>query len=243
MFYRAATAPSDYVTVALLSYRGFRARNWAFWQMAPAPIRLMKVAGVTFSRLMGCGAGNGFSLKPDLGTYVWLAGWKDCGAADTFFADHPWWRSAGRRCRERMILRLRPTLAFGGWHGPNPFRPSPAAYDPAEPVVVVTRATVATAKMVDFRRHVPAVSQLVSENDACPLSLGIGEYPLFLQATLSLWRSGTAMQQFAYGCPLHREIVGKTRRRGWYREELFARFRIEGIDGSWKGRPAGELIS
>jgi hypothetical protein len=46
-----------------------------------------------------------------------------------------------------------------------------------------------------------------------------------------------AMSQFAHDTPGHREAIQKTRRTGWYSEELFARMRVVDVVGTFNGTP------
>jgi hypothetical protein len=48
---------------------------------------------------------------------------------------------------------------------------------------------------------------------------------------MSVWRSAADVGRFAYRRPEHAEVVTRTAQLGWYAEELFARFRVLGIDG------------
>lgn len=222
------------VTFALLGYASARAKNWAWWQMAPAPIRLARARGVTFSKLMGVGADGGFALRPNLGAYAWLACWDSPAAADDFFATHPWWAKAVRLGHRQLICRMRPVLSRGSWGGRRPFGDTTAEL-PTGPLAVFTRATVRPTRMWEFRRHVPAAAAAVAAHPGCCLSLGVGEYPLFLQATFSLWRSPADIDDFAYRSQPHRQTMATTRRRDWYSEELFARFALESVSGDWPG--------
>jgi heme-degrading monooxygenase HmoA len=68
-------------------------------------------------------------------------------------------------------------------------------------------------------------------------TVGIGEAPVGLQATFSLWESESAMTSFAYRGDPHREAMRRTLETGWYAEELFARFRIVESSGTINGTP------
>ena len=68
------------------------------------------------------------------------------------------------------------------------------------------------------------------------LAVGIGEAPVGLQGTFSLWESASALTDFAHRGPAHREAIRRTAEIGWYAEELFARFAVVSIEGTYDGR-------
>jgi hypothetical protein len=68
------------------------------------------------------------------------------------------------------------------------------------------------------------------------LAVGVGEAPIGLQGTFSLWDSPAALTEFAYRRPAHVEAVRRTTEVGWYSEELFARFAVLGVEGTVGGR-------
>ena len=210
--------------------------------MQLAHARLATTPGLTFSRLMGSGGGNGFSLTPNWGVYAWLGHWEDQAAANAFYATHPWYSEAEGHSSNRITFYLQATMSHGEWGGGNPFTPRPQDYDKHEPVAVITRATIYPHKLPDFWRYVPRTSASVYEQPARLLSIGIGEYPVFMQATFSLWMSGAAMTEFAYSSTHHREVVQLTRSRGWYREELFTRFRLLDTVGQWPDPRSGGML-
>ena len=63
-------------------------------------------------------------------------------------------------------------------------------------------------------------------------SKGIGEWPIFMQATFSFWEKGKHMMDYAYSNKKHADMVKKTRELGWYSEELFSRFHPFEVRGS-----------
>jgi hypothetical protein len=56
--------------------------------------------------------------------------------------------------------------------------------------------------------------------------IGIGEYPLFMQATFSIWTDKEKLMDAAYKNTAHAEAVRLTRARNWYAEEMFTQFEV-----------------
>ena len=69
------------------------------------------------------------------------------------------------------------------------------------------------------------------------LAVGIGEAPIGLQGTFSLWDSPAALNDFAHRREPHVDAIRRTATEGWYAEELFARFEVLSVDGEFAGRP------
>jgi len=63
------------------------------------------------------------------------------------------------------------------------------------------------------------------------LATGIGEAPVGLQGTFSLWESAADMSAFAYQRPEHTDVIARTPVAQWYAEELFARFAVHRVRG------------
>ena len=57
---------------------------------------------------------------------------------------------------------------------------------------------------------------------------GVGELPFIQQATVSIWKDEASMNMFAYKNKNHSEIIRKTKRESWYREDMFTRFELIG---------------
>ena len=228
---------SPLVTLTIFGYGGAPEKLWALAQMGVAGFELKKTAGLRFFKLLGSGDGGGFSLKPDWSRYALLGVWDDEGAADEFFQNSRLMKKYRNRAREIWTVRLRPTRAHGEWAGANPFLPVVRDAPPeSAPVAVLTRATINFKKLRRFWSFVPATSREIESANGLIASIGVGEAPFFRQATFSLWRSETAMKNFAYKSENHAAVVKLTRAENWYREELFARFVPVASEGTWNGR-------
>jgi len=196
---------------------------------------LRGVPGLRFAKLLGTGDGRTFTVR-DADPLHWalLAAWDDPAAA-AHFAAGPTHRAWQRLARERLELSLRPLASRGLWSGREPFG-DPLPRRVHGPVAALTRARIRTRSTRAFWRAVPPVSQDLHTVPGLRLALGIGEAPIGLQGTFSLWESTGALVDFAHRRAAHVEVVGRTARERWYAEELFARFAVEGADGSVDGR-------
>lgn len=203
------------------------ARFWAFAQMALARPWLMGIEGMRFCKLMGTGRGVGFTRSPDWSRYALLAVWERPEQAARFLEDSRFIRRYRRHASAVATVVLRTVAAHGSWNGANPFLPVAEEGDSGEGTLgVLTRATIRASRLGAFWERVEPVSALLRDAPGLISSIGIGEAPFIRQATFSLWESRQAMQSFAYGSAGHREVVRRTRDEGWYREDLFARFRV-----------------
>jgi hypothetical protein len=62
-------------------------------------------------------------------------------------------------------------------------------------------------------------------------AIGIGEAPIGLQGTFSLWENGKALRDFAYKGQAHQRAIEATAQYNWYAEELFSRFAVRHVRG------------
>ena len=216
---------SAITTITIFHYPTLRAKLWAFGQMQFAHARLQNIPGMQLYKLMGSGAGNGFSLKPDWSTYALLANWDKLEAAEAFFANSKAYQPFLEQSDRQQQIFLRAVQAHGQWDGQQPFELNGQRAE-GERIAVLTRATIATKKLWSFWKEVPAVSRSIDGHPGLLYSKGIGEWPIFQQATISVWENREAMHDFAYKNPMHTEVIKKTRQLGWYTEELFAEFEV-----------------
>ena len=231
--------PSEGPPIVTLHVWGVRATAipLAFLHMATDRAALRRTPGLRFAKLLGTGDGRTFTMRDaDLGHWGVLGTWAAPAAAEQF-EDAPLVRSWNRLAHERLRVRLRPIASRGTWAGATPFGdPHPAPYD--GPVAAVTRARIAPRHWVRFWRSVPPVSADLHRHpgSGLRLALGIGEAPVGLQGTFSLWESGAALTEFAHRRGPHAAVVRRTAEVGWYTEELFARLAVESVDGTFGGR-------
>jgi heme-degrading monooxygenase HmoA len=202
-------------------------KPWAFAQMGLLQRKIKKTNGLFFLKLMGTGGGNGFSLRPDFGTYALLAVWESENAASNFFDKNEIinrYKSKAFATRNIKMLSLK---SHGFWSGQNPFPEQKVRKIPKKmPVAIITRATLRLSRLISFWKSVPAASAAIERAKGVKYFKGIGEWPFIQQATLSLWDSFDSVKNFAYSSKIHTDIIKKTRKQKWYSEDLFARFQV-----------------
>jgi hypothetical protein len=226
--------PGKHVTLTLFRFGPWRDRLWGFRQMgASAPV-LARVSGLRFHRLLGTGSGDGFSPWPDTRDIGLLQVWVDEAAARAYFTEHPLHHEFLEHAGEHYRMALLPEHGHGRWAGVVPFGYTGERRS-SGPVAVITRATIRWGALPAFWRSVPPIRRTLARAPGLVFAEGIGEWPLFQQATFSVWRDVADMMHFAYTSAHHRQAVADTRRKGWFSEELFARFSLLGTHGSWGG--------
>ena len=223
------------VTISFFSYQGWLDQWWAFKQMGIAPFRLGGVKGMQTFKMLGSGGENGFSIRPNFAVYALLVTWEEEAVARSFFKEHPVFVAFQKRAEETWTVFLHATMSHGQWSGEEPFTVT-KSFDEDELVGVITRARIKTSHLVPFWKAVPTVSESIENREGLLFSMGIGEWPIIQQATFSLWQNSKLMKAYAYRSKFHKEVIMKTRKLGWYKEELFARFIPYDTEGTWQGK-------
>jgi spheroidene monooxygenase len=219
------------VALSLFRFRRWPDRLWVLGQMALARPGLRRLPGLSFVRLCGSGTGEGFTPRPNTAVWAILSVWCDGARARealAFEAPFVRWRA---RADESVTFYLEPYSARGAWGGCTPFAPYGTARGA---VAALTRASLRPGKALRFWRRVPDISARIGADPNVAFKIGIGEVPFLHQVTFSVWPDSARMAQFARTGP-HAAAIAAVRAGGWFTEELYARFRVTGVAGTWDG--------
>ncbi len=219
-------------TLSLYHFGSLPSRLWAFAQMGFARAGLAAVRDIGMWKLCGSGTGEGFTPVPNTSVYAILATWPDHNTARRAFHGAQVFRRYRDHADEAMTLFLTPNSARGTWAGEQPFEPSA----PGEgPIAALTRATIKPKIAARFWGRVPAISSVIGKDPNVLFKIGIGEVPMLHQVTFSIWPDADSMAAFARHDGPHARAIRAVRTEGWFREELYARFTLDAVDGQWGG--------
>lgn len=193
---------------------------FAFLQMAIGRPIARRIPGVSFAKLMGTGTGKTFTPSDaDLQQWAVLFVAEDLDVVEqSRFIQR--WKDRSLKV-DRYVLD--PISSHGQWSKREPFEISGAQHS-GGPVVAITRARLKWSQALRFWRSIPPVVADLHQSPGLIFSIGIGEAPIGLQGTFSLWDSAQSLRDFAYKNAPHRAVIEDTKRFDWYSEELFARF-------------------
>lgn len=221
------------VTLSLYRFGPLRARAWALFQMGPARFALRAIRDIGTVKLCGSGVGEGFTPVPDTSVYAILATWPDHDAARRAMFGTRILRRYAEMADESLTIFLTPTSARGRWDGAQPFVPQDVASN--GPVAALTRATVKLRSAGRFWKQEPEISRAIGRDPNVLFKIGIGELPLVRQATFSVWPDTQTMAAFARADGPHARAIREVREGRLFKEDLYARFRVDAVEGTWEG--------
>ena len=200
---------------------------FAFIAMALDRFVLRRSKNVGFFKSLGTGKGETFT-PADANTLRWglIAQIHDIDAFDQSFVIKQW----RKNCVDEFRAVIEPISSHGKWAGYEPFESTVKEWDGQ--VIAITRARIKWVQNLRFWRAVPPVTVSLKAAPGLIAAIGIGEAPIGLQGTFSIWESPTALREFAYREPAHIAAIDATAKYKWYSEELFARFAVREIRGS-----------
>jgi hypothetical protein len=219
------------VVVAYFFTIGKKSIPFAFLSMAIDRYRTRMFTGISFAKLLGCGTGETFTPS-DADLYRWgtlvVIDESRLDAFDNSSIIRAW----RKRSTDEFRVVMSPISTHGLWSGEDPFSPAQAPTNRDAQIVAITRARLKFKDAFTFWRSVPPVVAELHSSPGLIAAIGIGEAPIGLQGTFSLWESGAALRDFAYKGAAHQKVIADTHRINWYAEELFARFEVLEIRGS-----------
>lgn len=196
-------------------------------------ISLWRAPGITFWKLLGAGKGETFTPK-DADPRRWgllvVIDPKEVERFDSSAMINRW----RRKSLSEFSADLSPISVHGQWSKKNPFSALSQSSDKSwsGPIAAITRARIKWRKNLIFWRSVPPVTKSLHSSEGLVAAIGIGEAPIGLQGTFSLWESAEAVRNFAYRGEAHKAAIAATHREEWYAEEMFARFAITKSSGA-----------
>ena len=191
--------------------------------MAINKLQLKRLSGVTFIKLLGTGKGESFTPR-DADPFRWgmllTIDDNQINVLDKSFVVKGWQKI----CTSEYRVILKPISSHGFWSGKQPF--SLDKFEWNGKIAAVTRARIVWRKNLIFWRAVPPVTESLRQSPGLLNAIGIGEAPIGLQGTFSVWRDAASLRDFAYKGHAHSEAIRATSANQWYSEELFARFAV-----------------
>ena len=201
---------------------------------------MRKLPGLTFYKLMGTGSGKTFTVRDaDLNHWCVLSVWETQEDSLAYLTSKP-----ARQWRKIALteanIELEPLSAKGTWAKKSPFgNPVPEKWDGL--TAALTRASIKPRWWREFWRSVPPVSADLNSTAGLITSLGIGEAPIGLQGTFSIWETNESITEFSSKQKPHAAVIARTHETGWYSEELFARFKVKKLSGTFAGLDFSKL--
>jgi len=195
----------------------------AILNMATNKLLLKLVPGIKFIKLLGTGKGESFTPK-DADQLRWgiLVTINESNLHDleNSFVVKIWRKISSNQYK----VILKPIASHGLWSKQDPFIVE--KFDWSGKVAAVTRARIVWRKNLQFWKAVPPVTESLHQSEGLINAIGIGEAPIGLQGTFSIWESAAALRDFAYKGRAHVAAIAATESNKWYSEELFARFAV-----------------
>jgi len=204
-----------------------RAIPFALFAMGIDRFSLWRSPNVGFFKSLGTGKGETFT-PADANSLRWglIVQVKDLEAFDQSLVVERW----RKRSVDEFRAVLEPISSHGKWAGKEPFVATAKDWDGQ--VVAITRARIKWHQNFRFWRSVPPVTISLKSAPGLLAAIGIGEAPIGLQGTFSLWESSAAIKNFAYKGAAHQKAIADTATYNWYSEELFARFAVREVRGT-----------
>lgn len=220
------------ITVIYLWRTSRRAAPRAIWHMATDRAKLKRNSDIPFFKLIGTGTGETFTPR-DADPTLWGLIVTISESSIEEFDSSPLINSWRTFAESEVRYLAKPISSHGEWSKTQPFEVDLDLSKSWEgKILALTRARIQWRKNLQFWRAVPPVIESLRGCAGVESAIGIGEAPIGLQGTLSMWSDGEALRNFAYKGAAHAAVIRETKSQNWYSEELFARFALLEVRGS-----------
>ena len=207
-------------------------RLWGFARFVIGRFSFIGIPGLRFFKILGSGANGGFGLKPSPSRQGLFCVFDTEEAADAFIQSSKVIAEYRAHAREFLVAKLAAYSSKGSWSGETiDITATPPV---TGPIAALTRASIRPMKARRFWRHAPPAEDSLGKARGCLLAVGLGEAPIFRQATFSVWESLDAMNAYAR-TGAHLEAIKASLSGGHFSESMFVRFQPRMIQGTWKG--------
>lgn len=205
--------------------------------MGAARFAFSRMEEARFWKLCGSGMGEGFTPRPNTEVWAILTVWDDLETARRMTRVAAVFQRWHAKADESWTVFLGATSSRGQWSGRAPFDAvwKESGNVEGRPLAALTRATIRPWALPKFWRREPDISRAIGNDPNVLFKIGIGEVPWFHQVTFSIWPDADSMAAFARTDGPHARSIRAVREGGWFKEELYARFRVLESTGAWNG--------
>ncbi len=239
------TDVSGVVVIVLVDYVR-QHRSWGWMRLVAGPSALKQVPGLLFAKVMGSGHAGGFSIRPSPSHQGLVCRFRNTDSALKFLQG-PHVSAMREKARESWCGLLAVTSARGEWDQAKwPLTDEVSrkygavlSGNKAQPLAVLTRASIVPSKTMSFWRYAPAAQADLQNSKGCLLSMGLGEIPLVRQCTFSLWQDQQAMRDYAFQGS-HQTAITAAYKNDFFSESLFVHMQVLGMSGQWMEKDFGD---
>jgi hypothetical protein len=221
---------NTYTTIHFYQIEGFWNKFFAFRTMGFSKMNPLKGKGMLMGKLLGTGAGLGFSRKPNWGQYALLSIWKTEKESEIYEQQSYYHRKLKTLSFKATILEMVPFQSRGIWDGKNPFPMISPNAESIGQVAILTRAKLKLKKIPSFWKHVNPVNESLKKAKGRLFSAGMGEWHFSHPITFSVWDNMESAKDFAYQQHFHSTAIKDAREGEWFKEDLFVRFEVKCFD-------------
>jgi hypothetical protein len=236
----AASALSSNVVVLILADIKSTSKWWGFGRFVFSRFSLCGVEGLQFFKMLGSGHEGGFGLRPSSSRQGLFCVFVDSTSANSFLQTSELIGKYKKHSREFLSVQLLPYSVKGTWAGQS--LGIAAEVVQGQPVAALTRASIRPTKARQFWKKQPASERSLALAAGCVMATGVGEAPVFRQATFTVWESVAHMDAYAR-TGAHMEAIKASARGAFFSESMFVRFVPHDISGVYKGKVFGSAAA